>query len=166
MSSSLNKSTTTHLSDIDQKLLPILLSLNGTIASSSLSKELGVLITKIRRRRRRLESEYLKVHYVLDIEKFGWRRVDFFISLKSGGKTNSVANKLLEIDEVTYVGKSIGEHTIDLRVETIVKDNVILLDLLEKIKGMDGVNDVVWSEIVSVVGRKKSIPSSIIDQLM
>ena len=69
------------------------------------------------------------------------------------------------MDEVTYVGKSIGEHTIDLRVETIVKDNVILLDLLEKIKGMDGVNDVIWSEIVSVVGRKISIPSSIIDQL-
>ena len=71
----------------------------------------------------------------------------------------------MEIDEVTYVGKSIGEHTIDLRVETIVKDNVILLDLLENIKGMDGVNDVVWSEIVNVVGKKRSIPSSIIDQL-
>jgi hypothetical protein len=100
----------------------------------------------------------------LDIEKFGWRRVDFFISVKNG-KINSVANKLMDIDEVTYVGKSIGEHTIDLRVESIVKDNIILLDLLEKIKGMDGVNDVVWSEIVSVVGRKKSIPSSIIDKL-
>jgi DNA-binding Lrp family transcriptional regulator len=114
MSSSLNKSTTTHLSDIDKKLLQILLLPNGNIASSSLSKELGVPITTIRRRRRRLESEYLKVCYVLDIEKFGWRRVDFFISVKSGGKTNSVANKILEIDEVTYVGKSIGEHTIDL----------------------------------------------------
>ena len=89
---------------------------------------------------------------------------DFFISTKNG-KINSVANKLMEIDDVTYVGKSIGEHTIDLRVESIVKDNIILLDLLEKIKGMDGVNDVVWSEIVSVVGRKKSIPSSIIDKL-
>ena len=54
------------------------------------------------------------------------------------------------------MGKSIGEHTIDLRVETIVKDNVILLDLLENIKGMDGVNDVVWSEIVNVVGKKRS----------
>jgi hypothetical protein len=111
-----------------------------------------------------LEKDFLKSYYVLDIEKFGWRRVDFFISIKNG-KINSVANKLLDIDEVTYVGKSIGEHTIDLRVETIVKDNVILLDLLENIKGMDGVNDVVWSEIVSVVGRKKSIPSSIINKL-
>ncbi len=100
----------------------------------------------------------------MDIEKFGWRRVDFFISIKNG-KANTVAHKLIELDEVTYVGKSIGEHTIDLRVETIVKDNIILLDLLEKIKGMDGVNDVVWSEIVSVVGRKISIPSSIIDKI-
>ena len=100
----------------------------------------------------------------MDIEKFGWRRVDFFISIKNG-KANTVANKLIECDEVTYVGKSIGEHTIDLRIETIVKDNITLLDLLEKIKGLDGVNDVVWSEIVSVVGRKISIPSSIIDKI-
>ena len=163
MSFSLDKSTT-NLSDIDKKLLQILLSPNGNLKSSSISKELGVPITTIRRRRRRLERDFLKLYYVLDIEKFGWRRIDFFISVKNG-KINSVANKLLEIEEVTYVGKSIGEHTIDLRVETIVKDNVILLDLLEKIKGMDGVNDVVWSEIVKVVGRKKSIPSAIIDKL-
>lgn len=78
---------------------------------------------------------------------------------------NAVANKLLDSDEVTYVGKSIGEHTIDLRVETIVKDNASVLDILEKIKAMEGVNDVVWSEIVSVVGKKISIPSSILDKI-
>jgi hypothetical protein len=78
---------------------------------------------------------------------------------------NAVAKKLLNINEVTYVGKSIGEHTIDLRIETIVKDNASILDLLEKVKAMDGVRDVVWSEIVSVVGRKISIPSSIIDRI-
>ncbi|HET9805330.1 MAG TPA: winged helix-turn-helix transcriptional regulator [Nitrososphaeraceae archaeon] len=161
---SANADRPAYLSDIDKKLLQILLSPNGNSKSNIISKELGIPITTIRRRRKRLESEFLKLHYVLNIEKFGWRRVDFFISVKNG-KINTVANKLLEIDEVTYVGKSIGEHTIDLRVETIVKDNVILLDLLEKIKGMDGVNDVVWSEIVKVVGRKKSIPSAIIDKL-
>lgn len=97
----------------------------------------------------------MKVQYVLDIEKFGWRRIDFFISIRNG-MVNAVANKLMDFDHVTYVGKSTGEHTIDLRVETIVKDNAILLDLLEEIKGMDGVKDVVWSEIVSVVGSKIS----------
>ena len=41
----------------------------------------------------------------------------------------------------------------------------MLLDLLELIKEMDGVNDVVWSEIVHVIGRKRSIPAGIIDRL-
>jgi hypothetical protein len=52
-----------------------------------------------------------------------------------------------------------------LRIETIVKDNASILDLLEKIKAMDGVRDVVWNEIVTVVGRKISIASSIIDRI-
>jgi hypothetical protein len=50
-------------------------------------------------------------------------------------------------------------------VETIVKDNTVLLDFLEVIKGFEGVRDVVWSEIVSVVGQKISIPTSIIDKI-
>ena len=81
------------------------------------------------------------------------------------GKTSSVAKQLLSNEEVTYVGKSIGEHTIDLRAEIIIKDNSQLLDVLEKVKAMDGVQDTIWSEIVEVVGIKRSIPSKIIDQL-
>jgi DNA-binding Lrp family transcriptional regulator len=164
MSSQTNKKETT-VSDLDRKLLKILLLPNGDLKSSkSLSSKLGIPITTVRRRRKRLEGKFLKLHYVLDIEKFGWKRVDFFISIRNG-MVNAVANKLLDSDEVTYVGKSIGEHTIDLRVETIVRDNASILDILEKIKAMDGVQDVVWSEIVSVVGKKISIPSSIIDKI-
>ena len=155
---------TAHLSDIDKKILKILLAPNGNVHSQQMAKDLRIPITTVRRRRHRLESEFIKSNYVLDIEKFGWRRVDFFLSIRNG-KINSVAEKLLKLDEVTYVGKSIGEHTIDLRVETIVKDNVMLLDLLELIKAMDGVNDVIWSEIVHVIGRKRSIPSAFIDKL-
>lgn len=154
-----------NISELDRKLLKILLLPNGDLKSSkSLSAKLGIPITTVRRRRKRLENKFLKIHYVLDIEKFGWKRVDFFVSIRNG-LVNAVAKKLLDIDDVTYVGKSIGEHTIDLRIETIVKDNASILDLLEKVKAMDGVRDVVWSEIVSVVGRKISIPSSIIDKI-
>ena len=164
MSRQANKKET-NVSDLDRKLLKILLLPNGDLKSSkSLSLKLGLPITTVRRRRKRLESKFLKLHYVMDIEKFGWKRVDFFISIRNG-MVNAVANKLLDSDEVTYVGKSIGEHTIDLRVETIVKDNASILDHLESIKAMDGVNDVVWSEIVSVVGKKISIPISIIDKI-
>jgi hypothetical protein len=66
----------------------------------------------------------------------------------------NVGHELLKRDEVTYVARSIGEHTIDLRVETFIRDNSELLNLLEDVKGMSGVKDVVWSEIVEVIGRK------------
>lgn len=82
-----------------------------------------------------------------------------------GGNTVAIAKSLLERDEVVYVGRSIGEHTIDLRAEVIIGDNSELLDLLEEVKAMPSVKDVIWSEIVQIVGRKRSIPNSIIDRL-
>jgi len=82
-----------------------------------------------------------------------------------GGNTVTIAKNLLERDEVVYVGRSIGEHTIDLRAEVIIGDNSELLDLLEEVKAMPSVKDVIWSEIVQIVGRKRSIPNSIIDKL-
>ena len=79
-----------------------------------------------------MEKEFLEKDYTLLLNKFGWRRLIFFLST-SDGKTDALANDLLSMNQVTAVGKSIGEHTIDLRVETIVKDNHELLDLLEKL---------------------------------
>jgi DNA-binding Lrp family transcriptional regulator len=157
--------TTRLLSNIDREILKAILSPNGKRSSSTvLSKRLGIPQTTIQRRRSRLEKDFLELSYTLNLEKFGWRRIDLLISTRNG-KTNAVAKQLLENEEVTYVGKSIGEHTIDLRVEIIIKDNAELLDILEKVKGMEGVQDTVWSEIVQVVGKKTSIPSRIIDSL-
>ena len=152
------------LSTVDKKIFKLLLNPDGGLSSSHLSKKLGIPQTTIQRRRKRLEKEVLKMFYTVDLEKFGWRRADVFISTRNG-KTPSVAKKLLSNDVVTYVGRSIGEHTIDLRAEIIIKDNAELLDILENIKAIDGVNDAIWSEVVQVMGRKRSIPSQIIDRL-
>jgi len=152
------------LSTVDKKIFKLLLNPDGGLSSSHLSKKLGIPQTTIQRRRKRLEKEVLKMFYTVDLEKFGWRRADVFISTRNG-KTPSVARKLLSNNVVTYVGRSIGEHTIDLRAEIIIKDNAELLDILENIKAIDGVNDAIWSEVVQVIGRKRSIPSQIIDRL-
>lgn len=154
-----------HLSTLDKEILKILLNPhNGKRSSEILSERTGSPISTIQRRRRQLEKEYLELSYTLIIEKFGWRRVDLLISTTSG-KTDAIAKQLLTREEVVYVGKSIGEHTIDLRTEIIVKDNAELLDVLEEVKAMEGVRDTIWSEIVHVVGKKRSIPSYVIDRL-
>ena len=152
------------LSNIDRKLLKILLIPDGKMSSKSIARKLGIPATTVQRHRRRLEKEFLTLNYTLDLEKFGWHKVDFLIATESG-KTDLIAKILLKRDEVIYVGKSIGQHTIDLKVETILEDNAEILRMMELLKAMDGIKDVVWTEIVEVVGRKTSIPVQIIDKL-
>lgn len=100
----------------------------------------------------------------MNLRELGYRRVDLLI-YTGGGETVKIAEKLLKREEVVYVGRSIGEPTIDLRAEVIIKDNAELLELLEQVKAIPNVKDAIWSEIVKIVGKKRSVPSSIIDQL-
>jgi DNA-binding Lrp family transcriptional regulator len=152
------------LSRIDKKLLKILLYPNGKISSKSIARKLGIPASTVQRHRRRLEKEILHQNYAFDITRFGWHTVDFLIATESG-KTDLIGKTLLKRGEVIYVGKSIGQHTIDLRVETILEDNAEILRMMELLKATDGIKEVVWTEIVEVVGRKTSIPNQIIDEL-
>jgi DNA-binding Lrp family transcriptional regulator len=153
-----------YLSNIDKKILKGLLAPNGRTSTKTLAKKLGLPATTVQRRRNRLEKEFLTFSYSLNLERFGWHRVDFLIATESG-KTGIIAKSLLKRNEVIYVGKSIGQHTIDLRVETILKDNAEILRMMELLKAMPGVKEVIWTEIVEVVGRKMSVPSQILDSL-
>ena len=153
-----------YLSPVDRKLLKALLTPDGRHSSKALARKLGLPATTIQRRRKRLETEFLTISYSLDLARFGWHKVDFLIATESG-KTGAIGKALLKRDEVVYVGKSIGQHTIDLRVETVLQDNSEILRMMELIKATPGIKDVVWTEIVEVVGRKMSIPAQIIDKL-
>ena len=156
-------------SSIDKQILKVLLDRGGgdgegEVSSRQLEEKLGMPRSTIQRRRRHLEERYLEHTYSLNLANLGFRRVDLLI-YTGGGATQAIAHELLRRDEVVYVGRSIGEHTIDLRAEVIIKDNSELLGLLELVKAMESVKDVIWSEIVDVIGKKRSIPSSIIDKL-
>jgi hypothetical protein len=139
-------------------------SLRPTRPPLWVENKLGIPHSTIQRRRRRLERTYLERTYSLNLSNLGYRRVDLLI-YTGGGATHAIAQELLKRDEVVYVGRSIGEHTIDLRAEVIIKDNSELLGLLELVKAMESVRDVIWSEIVDVIGKKRSVPSGIIDKL-
>ena len=141
------------LSNLDRKMLKILLDTEGTIPTHELSQQVGVPLSTVQRRRKRLEQDYLIKHYSIDPVKFGYRRIDLLIST-SGGGTVEIGKELLKREEVTYAARTIGEHTIDLRIEVFVKDNGVLLNLLEEVKAMKGVRDVVWTEVVETIGRK------------
>jgi DNA-binding Lrp family transcriptional regulator len=143
------------LTEADGKMLRLLLESEGKIPSHELSVELGVPLSTVQRRRKRLETDYLVKTYALDPMKFGFRQIDLLI-YTGGGATIELGKELLKREEVTYAARTIGEHTIDLRVEVFVKDNSVLLNLLEDVKAMKGVRDVVWTEVVETIGRKNT----------
>ncbi|HUI00180.1 MAG TPA: Lrp/AsnC family transcriptional regulator [Nitrososphaerales archaeon] len=162
--SSRNHIRSSKISRVDKEILKVLLEPDGKVPTHALAQKLRVPLTTVQRRRAHLERKYLDVSYTLRLENLGIRRVDFFL-YTAGGNTSEIGRDLLKRREIVSVGRSVGEHTIDLRAEAIIKDSGQLLDLLEAIKGMPNVKDVIWSEIVDVVGRKQSIPSDIIDTL-
>jgi len=151
-------------SDIDKQILKVLLEPKGNVSSHLLAQKLGLPRSTIQRRRGKLEKNCLDLSYSLNLANLGYRRVDLLIYTERGA-TKTIAKELLKRDEVVNVGRSIGEHTIDLRAEVIIKDNSELLGLLELVKAMDDVKDVIWSEIVDVMGTKRSVPIGIIDSL-
>jgi hypothetical protein len=152
-----------NLTAVDKKILKLLLTPDGKHSSKSLARKLGIPPSTIQRRRKRLEK-FLEISYTLCLKTFGWHKVDFLIATESG-RTGVIGSELLKRDEVIYVGKSIGQHTIDLRVETILEDNAEILRMMELLKATKGIKEVIWTEIVEVVGRKMSIPNQIVDKL-
>jgi hypothetical protein len=86
-------------------------------------------------------------------ERFGWRFVQLLIHT-TGGRTAAIGKELLERKEITFVARTIGQYTIDLRAEVFIRSSEELLNLIEEVKTINGVSDVIWSEIVEVIGRK------------
>src|SRR5579862_1221708 len=121
------------LSDLDRRILRLLVESEGKIPTHEISHDLNIPLSTVQRRRKRLEETYLIKYYSLNLQMFGWRRIDLLIATE-GGATITVGRELLKRDEVIFAARTIGEHTIDLRVETLVKDNSELLDLLEDVK--------------------------------
>src|SRR3989442_15706399 len=109
-------------SRVDKEILKVLLEPKGKISSRKLAQKLEVPATTIQRRRTHLENKYLDITYSLRTRRLGIRRIDFFLNT-AGGSTSEIGHKLLERQEIVSVGRSIGEHTIDLRVEAIVRDS-------------------------------------------
>src|SRR2546422_3072202 len=134
------------LTAVDKRILKMLLTPDGKHSSKSLARKLGIPATTVQRRRKRLE-QFLEIAYTLCLKTFGWHKVDFLIATESG-RAGFIGKELLKRDEGIYVGKRIGQHTIELRVETILEDNAKILRIMELLEGMPGIKKEIWAEVV------------------
>jgi hypothetical protein len=122
-----------------------------------LSKEAGISLRATRLRRKTLTKEYLTVTHALDLQRYGWRELQLLITT-SGGRTVAIGREVLKLEQVVFVGGTIGEVSIDLRAEVFVRSSSELLTLIEEVKALQGVKEVIWSEVVEIIGRKNPPP--------
>src|SRR5256712_3039977 len=155
--------TSSH-SEEDPEILKNLLATRAQIASRLLSEKLGISPGATRPQHKELAREYLAIMYSSTLEKYGWRQLEFLISTV-GGRTMAIGKDLLKRDEVAYVARTIGQFTIDLRAEVFVQSSDELVNLIEEVKAMKGVKELIWSEVVEVVGRKDQIPTETVAAL-
>jgi DNA-binding Lrp family transcriptional regulator len=154
-----------NISSIDKKILKALLSSTGDVSSLSLSRELGIPLSTVQRRRKRLETYLLDMSYTLKVDKFGLRTADLFISTKNG-MTDAVAKELLErYSAIASVSRTLGESTIDLKAKAVFRNNEDLANVIVKVSALDGVDKVSWNETVKVIGQNEYSLSIIIDSL-
>src|ERR1700687_2077061 len=96
------------LSEHDANIITHLLGSNGEISSQQLSKEAGIYLRTNRLRRKILTKEYLTITHSLNLQRYGWRKLQLLIST-SGGRTVAVGRELLELKQVVFVGGQLGE---------------------------------------------------------
>ena len=150
------------LSNLDAVVLKNLLASRAEIASRVLSEKIG--LSPMDTIRKELVDEYLRITYSTTLESYGLRQIELLISTR-GGKTLSIGQDLLKRKEVAYVARTLGEFTIDLRAEVFVKNGAELVNMIEDVKAMDGVKDLIWSEVIEIVGRKNQIPKETLEAL-
>jgi hypothetical protein len=149
---------TTSLSKRDAEIIKGLLATRAEIASRLLAEKLGIPLNAARPAPEDWGKKYLAISYSSTLEKYGWRQIEFLISTV-GGRTMTIGKELLKYDRVAYVARTIGQFNIDLKAEVFVRSNEDLINLIEQVKAMRGVKELIWSEIIEVVGRKNHIPT-------
>ncbi|AIF84446.1 transcriptional regulator [Candidatus Nitrososphaera evergladensis SR1] len=151
------------LSTVDKKILKALLSSTGGVSSLTLSKELDIPLSTVQRRRKRLEANLLEMSYTLKVERFGWRTATLFISTRNG-MTAAVGKEILSLsDGVKSVNRILGENSADLMVEIIFRNNAELLNMVEKMKSINGVGNVFWIELIEPMGKNTDFAERVIE---
>jgi DNA-binding Lrp family transcriptional regulator len=145
------------LSEQDANILAHLLGSNGEISSERLSKETGISLRATKLRRKALTKEYVTVTLALNLQRYGWRQLQLLITT-TGGRSVAIGKELLKLKQVVFVGGTIGEVKIDLRAEVFVRNSAELLTLIEEVKSLHGVKEVIWSEVAEVIGLKNPPP--------
>lgn len=135
----------TNLSDwIDQTDVHILDLLIQNYDNKHMSSKLRIPLSTIQRRVRKLiDKGYVVSESRIEFTKFGFKSGSIHVYL-SDGNMDSILDKISKLKGVTSLEVHIGNS--DIIAGVVYKDGRELLKTITAIKGMEGVDRIVWSE--------------------
>ena len=106
------------------------LQADGRTSYATIAKSVGLSDAAVRVRvQRLLDSDVMQIVAVTDPLQLGFTR-QAMIGIRAGGDTRLVADRLAEMQEVTYVVTTAGSF--DLIIEVVCEDDEELLDLVSR----------------------------------
>ena len=114
------------------------LQADGRTSYATIAKSVGLSDAAVRVRvQRLLDSDVMQIVAVTDPLQLGFTR-QAMIGIRAGGDTRLVADRLADMQEVTYVVTTAGSF--DLIIEVVCEDDEELLDLVSRrIRTLPGV---------------------------
>lgn len=151
------------LTQADKKILYHFFSKRGNVTSLSLSKELGMPLSTVQRRRKRLEENLIEISYSPRLEKLGWRTAS--LSILASGDVAELGRAIMETDDrVLSVTRIIGKEDADIVAQVVFRTNSELMSLIDQVKEKEGVHAVSWSEAVELIGTNAGSYLQVIEE--
>ena len=124
------------LDAIDNQLIGLLME-DGRIPYRDLARRVALSETRTRQRVLRLiEQGYISIAAITDPLKLGMG-VMAAIGVRVSGQLEHIAAAIAREERVTWVAVTAG--TYDIMVEVACRDNAALLEVIEKLRGLSGV---------------------------
>ena len=160
-----HKLTRTGLSKVDKAIAHALLNSAGRVTAMQLHMTTGLPIATLQRRRKRLESQFMKVGYDLKLSAIGHLRMDLIVAAGGNGNMGVLAEHLLNLPFVSRVSRIFGTSKHNLLVEVLVEagDFGKIAKIVDTIRSIESIQEVQWFIDVEEMGQNSDAMMSIID---
>jgi len=151
------------LDDLDLKIVNDLLD-DSTASSTVIANKYGRPLSTIQRRRSRLEKGVLLKNYSINVSKTNWRSGEIFVRVLKG-RTEEVAGDIFNkyASNVTLVSTTMN-NVGNLIIHIYYRNSPQMFSILEELRRMPGVDDVMYAEHIDIVGERK--PKFILEDFM
>ncbi len=144
------------LDDIDKRLLDILQD-NADLTYAELGKILGISPSTVYTRVKRLrERGYIKrIIAEVSPEMMGYNLRSLIFLSVDVKKYNEIVNQLLKYPQIKTIYDITGEWT--FAIEALVKDHKELTDLLDKVGGVEGIQQTSTAVVLRVIKEDRKV---------